>query len=228
MSQGANESANKRQFEFEIGETFPADDPVARFVVVLAMVSNDWHRLTRLMVAVGEEPDEEGRAVRLMLLRYSAATHSEARDRIAQARSAFPNEIEPFVAGLNVEAQQQLAILDAPLSWLKPHRNVTFHYPELHPNAYAAGEEEIGEALKAAASERSSITGGTFGNVRFAMADVAALALLVGDIRDEERMRKLVKSLSEATIALGMFVQLAFDAYYEMHKQRFGTPREIA
>lgn len=229
MSQGANESANTRrfEFEFEFGEAFPAGDPIARFVVVLGMVSNDWHRLSLLMLEIGSEPDEEQRAVRMMLMRHSAATHFEARSFIATTRRNFPEEVEPFVAGLNAEAHEQLAIIDTPLPWLEPHRNVTFHYPEMHPAAYVANDEEIGAAMQAAATKRSSITVGTFGRVRFAMSDLTSIALTIGDPCDKERMREIVRPLSAASIALGVFAQLVFDAYYGMHKQRFGAPKEI-
>ncbi len=37
---------------FTIGDAFPADDPVARFVTVLAMMSNDWSRFVDQMLRV--------------------------------------------------------------------------------------------------------------------------------------------------------------------------------
>jgi hypothetical protein len=39
---------------FKIGDTFPADDPVARFVTVLAMISNDWQRLAQRMIELDD------------------------------------------------------------------------------------------------------------------------------------------------------------------------------
>jgi hypothetical protein len=35
-------------YTFSIGGAFPESDPVARFVTVLAMVINDWHRTLRV------------------------------------------------------------------------------------------------------------------------------------------------------------------------------------
>ena len=57
------------KYTFKIAEAFPEQDPVARFVTVLAMVINDWHRTMALMVSASEADPEgkepETRGVRL-------------------------------------------------------------------------------------------------------------------------------------------------------------------
>ena len=48
-----------REFKFRIGDAFPAANPVARFVAVLAVIYNDWRtgwvELRLAIVAVWEE-----------------------------------------------------------------------------------------------------------------------------------------------------------------------------
>lgn len=62
---------------FKIGEAFPASDPVARFITVLGMMSNDWLRSIAEMLALDDsDQDSEGR--RLSLFRQQASLHHEA------------------------------------------------------------------------------------------------------------------------------------------------------
>jgi hypothetical protein len=57
---------------FNIGLAFPASDPVARFVTVLAMVSNDANRsINELLNVCDGEPDAGAR--RMMLFRQQSA-----------------------------------------------------------------------------------------------------------------------------------------------------------
>jgi hypothetical protein len=46
------------KYRFQIGAVFPADDPVARFVTVLAMMSNCWHRSMRAIDTEGFVEDD--------------------------------------------------------------------------------------------------------------------------------------------------------------------------
>jgi hypothetical protein len=63
------------RFEFTIAEGFPADDPVAQFVTVAAMISNDWQRLVMSMDNA-EGTDHVGQE--LLGYRMQAALHYEA------------------------------------------------------------------------------------------------------------------------------------------------------
>jgi hypothetical protein len=58
------------QFAFKIGDAFPAEDPIARFLVVLAMMSNDLLRLVDVMlVDEGEDAALHLFCFRVRLLR---------------------------------------------------------------------------------------------------------------------------------------------------------------
>ncbi|HEV7529037.1 MAG TPA: hypothetical protein VGO29_09085 [Solirubrobacteraceae bacterium] len=205
------------RYEMNMGLAFPADEPVARFVVGLAIVNNEWLRGMALMPKVeSTEASDEQRGVRAMLARQQAATCFEGIRFVATARERFP-EVCSFVDGLNANAQGHYAqVQDAAdpnslhhLPWLREHRNATMHVPKMHPKAFAAGTEPMANAVATTASEDSYVEyGETVGSVRFGFADLVGLQLLPwGEEADA------IKKLSRARIALGGFVHEAVDAY---------------
>lgn len=205
---------------FKIGEGFPADDPVARFITVLAMISNDWLRSINDLLALEDStaPDAGGR--RVALFRQQAALYHEAASFIQTAKRRFP-QVEKFLDTLPEEAKgefdQVVGGVD-PASphyhgdWLADHRNVTFHYPEMHPEKAKHGQEEITEALRSAADIESFIEAGDhFGSVRFGFADEVAVQWLP-DTPDRDA---ILEDLREAVLALSRFVQRATQSYIE-------------
>jgi len=200
------------RYIFQIGEVLPADDVVARFVTVLGMVVNDWHRSMSFMNDSLEEP-ADGEGVRMMLFRQQVAYLHEAAKFVADAQHHNVG-VERFVASLDVEARGELDAAMATASeldtWLESQRNVTFHYPKVVQAAHEHDDEELGTALAAAAGQEGTITAeGPAGAVRFEFADVVALELLDGlDI-----VAPLVKKVGEARMALGEFSYACFKAY---------------
>jgi len=165
---------------FKIGEAFPAADPVARFVTVLAMMSNDWMRLAKQM---------QSQQVSLLV---------EAAKFIRDAQKRFP-ELDAFVAALPARARKDrdrvVGAID-PTSkryrgrWVEDLRNVTFHYPEMQPNKAAHGKEEASVALTKAATLTSTIDAGDFyfGEARFHFADEVVVQWI-----PEKRTRKALR-----------------------------------
>lgn len=171
---------------FKIGEAFPAGDPVARFITIVALMSNDWLRLIEDMMALEDaNPDAVGR--RIMSFRQQAALHDEAARFIADARRRFP-AVDEFIKHLDADAQAECERVTGGVDpksghylgdWLADHRNVTFHYPEMHPDKAAHGKEEIMQALQEAASLEGTITFEEhFGSTRFGFADEVAVQWL--------------------------------------------------
>jgi hypothetical protein len=205
---------------FKIGDAFPADDPVARFITVLAMMSNDWLRTTQYLLEIEDGSDDEG-GRRLMFFRQQASLHHEAASFVVDARRRFP-EIAAFIDGLPEIARDECAQIVGGIDpksphyhgdWLADHRNVTFHYPELHPDKAAHGAEEIHEALAEAADIESTITAGDyFGSVRFGFADDVVVQWLPDVDTDA---REVLSQLRDAVLALARFVQRAARAYLE-------------
>jgi hypothetical protein len=205
------------KFTFKIGEAFPASDPVARFITVLAMISNDWLRSFQDMLGLDDaDPDSGGRSV--ALFRQQAALHHEAAVFIREARRRFV-EVNDFIASLPPEAQRDCdrivgGIVPASPNyhgdWLATHRNMTFHYPEMHP--------EITAALESAAQRESSIEAGSYvGSVRFRFADEVAVQWLPA----APERRAILDRLTESVRALVRFADEAIWMY--MNSRPSGT-----
>ena len=206
------------RYRFQIGAVFPADDPVARFVTVLAMMSNYWHRSMRAIDA--SLADEDGLGIRMMLARQQAAFYYEATKFIADSGRSFPSEIKSFIASLDEPTKGHydriVAGLEARSShyqgWLEDHRNVTFHFPLLHSERDAHGDEEIANALRDAAGLEGTIAAkDTIGSVRFEFADEVGVQMLPDIVNNPDVMEKL----SDATVTLGLFMHGALLQYVE-------------
>jgi len=162
-----------------------------------------------------------------MLARQEAAACFEAAKFIAESRKHIPR-IETFVEGLGPDAQKELALIVAAIDqgspeyqeWLEQHRNVRSHYPKLDPNAYAAGTEEIANAMKRAgdAGAVGTITvGDTDKTLRFHFADEISVHLLPDIVESPT----LIKKPTEARLTIGRFAGLAFAAYRAEHAEAF-------
>jgi hypothetical protein len=202
---------------FQIGDAFPARDPTARFITGLGMVSNDWLRSLEEMFKLGDTPEEVGR--RVSLFRRQAALVHEAATFITDARRMFP-QVANFIDALEAEArtgcERVIGAVD-PKSpkylgeWLEEHRNVTHHYPTMHPAAAKHGQEEMANALAQAADIESTIDSGRyFGEARFRFADEVGVQLLP-PLED----RTWMEDLRDVAMALSDFAQRAAQAYLQ-------------
>jgi hypothetical protein len=194
------------KISFKIGEGFPAPDSIARFITVLAMMSNDWLRSIEDLFALEDSTDPDAGGRRVSLFRQQAALHHEAASFVSSARRRFP-EVDKFIDGLDADARDECELVLGgvdPASehyhgdWLTDHRNVTFHYPEMHPEKAQHGREEITQALEEAAEVDSYIAhGDNFGSVRFRFADEVAVQWLPDDpVPALEKLRESVLALS--------------------------------
>jgi hypothetical protein len=181
-----------RRLRFVIGHAFPADEPIARFVTVLAQAHNDFVRVFERMSNANAESDApEDQAIRILGLRLNAASHAEASAFVHDAMRRWP-EIKRFVEGLEGEVRADLAHVmgvtdpksDRYLRWLEPHRNVTFHYAEMHPLKAENDNEEIQTALRRARTSVGAITDTShFGGVRFGFADEVCRSVAPRSVR---------------------------------------------
>lgn len=204
---------------FRVGEAFPAGDPVARFITVLGLMSNDWLRSISEMLSL-DDSDPDSEAQRVSLFRQQASLHHEAATFIRDAKHRFP-EIDSVVSSLPAVAREECDQVVGGIDpsspayhgdWLADHRNVTFHYPEMHPEKAQHGQEEITVALDAASGLDSSIEfGDGFGSVRFRFADDVAVQWLP----DGPERETIIENLRESVLALSRFAQRATKAYLE-------------
>jgi hypothetical protein len=145
------------------------------------MASNDFFRMFRWV----ESADSDG--TRLLAHRIQAAAVFEAATHLGETLRRIP-EVRAFFESLSEETKESgnriLKSVDPDSDlyigdWVEPHRNVTFHYPEMHPQKAEHGKEEIKGALERAADVTGSITADeTFGSVRFDFADEVARCFL--------------------------------------------------
>jgi hypothetical protein len=209
--------------KFKIGDGFPAKDPVARFISVLAMISNEWLRSIEELVSIeGGGAEEEG--LRIAKFRYQASLHYEAAGFIADAKRRF-SEIASFVDALDEHARRECeAVLAGADSkspeylgkWVERNRGVTFHFPEMHPQKAEHDKEEITQALQDAADIESTIEfGETFASVRFRFADQLAVQWLPDAEADRAEAEAALTNLREAALALARFAQRAARSYLE-------------
>jgi hypothetical protein len=216
---------------FKIGETFPADDPVARFVTVLAMISNDWQRLAQRMIDLDDlnpadaSATAETEALLIENYRFQASLHYEAAQFLILARKNF-HQVDTFIKSLPAEALDEYERVVGGITkgsphhhgrWLHDARNATFHYSKLNR------QQPVGKALAAVADESGVIEAGSnFGRARFGFADKVALEWVGGSSPAVELAAQLT-SLRGSVVAMTQFAQRAIRAYLEDHGITF-TP----
>jgi hypothetical protein len=212
---------------FRIGDVFPADEPVARFVTVVAMISNDWQRLAKQMLVLEDVQDEDEEELSALLIsnyRLQASLHVEAARFLNRAHTNFP-DVREFIDALPSEAKDRFKLVVDGIKpkspryhgkWLSEARNLTFHYAEINQRKH------VGRALQSAAAKTGTITAGrTVQSVRFGFADTVALEWLGAPqpTTDEKRMA----ALSESVTAMTLFAQQAMRIYLDLKGVRLAS-----
>lgn len=204
-----------------IGDAFPVDDPVARFLTVVAMISNDWQRLAQQMFDLddhqvhGDEQRAEQGALLVANYRLQAALHYEAARCLKLAYERF-HEIRAFIDQLPVEAVEEYRFIvggidpDSPHyhgKWLSKARHATFHYSKLNRR------QRVGQGLRTVAGEMGVISDdGTLAGVRFGFADNVALEW-IGGSRPQAEVATQRTALVESVLAMTRFAQRAMSVY---------------
>jgi hypothetical protein len=206
------------EYTFRIENAFPAVDPVARFVAVLAMIYNDWRRTMDSMAEA--EDDHDGVGIRLLRFRQLVGYSHEATKFLKGCRKRYPDTVDTFVRNLHQYALDEYAKLFSLLApvedWAKRQRHVTFHYPVmLAPEQVEANLDPFANALAAAAHDTSSATfGPRYRDVHFDFADAIVVHLAGFKFPEQEdEFSELVQALREAHRALGNFVLAAVSTY---------------
>lgn len=132
---------------------------MARWLTVLALASNDFFRMFQWV----EEATDAG--TRVMAYRIQAAAIYEAASHLSDTLRRWP-EARAFVEGLDPAAREEAERVQGAVDsasehylgdWIEPHRNVTFHYAEMHPQKAEHDQEEIKRALETAADIQGEI-----------------------------------------------------------------------
>lgn len=203
-------------FSFRIGDVFPVENPVARFVTGIAMIANDWGRLFRLSSEVRD--DEFGSGTRMLLYRLQLSLHVEAVKFLRDARRQYPREIDRFLETLTEEGRElhQILVDENSLTRMRatPVRNQSFHYPRVLRDRYERGSEEMARLLSEAAHLDGvvEIVDNSDGMGEYRFADeviVQSLPATDGGQTDEEA----VDLFKDRVLVLRRFAHLAISQY---------------
>jgi hypothetical protein len=209
---------------FKIGEAFPADEPLARWMTVCAMAANDLILVNRWLLPKLKE-EEPSEAYETVYLGRLAAAHLFEAAKFLKKTDKRLAVVRELVAGLNQDAQaayqQLLAIGDGGSNEQMKHaRNMFFHYPALLPPekenheplkqamaGHAADEEEKGIERGKIEDIPPSITGFR----SFFADDVAVEMMMPGDT--EKELPVFLGSVSEHIAAFMLFLKEVFNEY---------------
>lgn len=200
---------------FEIGDLFPANDPLARWLTPCAMALNDLLYVNRRLVPLLQNDGPNFESTYLSRL---AAGHLYEISKFIQRSEGRVPEIRSFVAALDKDARDAYKVVKAagprgamPFSEQLAHaRNHVFHYAELVPNA--DDYETLKRAMTAHAGEPGEIRdGGTLLNdFRALFADEVATELAFPGDMD---FREFVTTLSTTISAYLTFSVAAITRY---------------
>jgi hypothetical protein len=187
---------------FRIGDAFPADQPIARFVVVFLLALNDL--LPRNERLTEERDDKLPPHERVYLARLVGSHLFELATFLDEAPHQF-QEIDRFLDGLPQEAQQQRQTLVAVAKGkpggfaekLERLRNNFTHYPRLI--GAAPEREELSKALVEHAGREGEIrVGELFKDFRAHFAYDIAAELTLADEDAEPFVREMAELSAEA------------------------------
>lgn len=211
-----NEPERRREWTFQISEAFPADSPLARFVVTAAHAMNDSDFANSRFVSAKEDYE------RIYFFMLASSHLYEAAEAFHQGHREW-DEVRKFVESLDEEHQQDFAKVTGlaapgaawPAQRLKDLRNSFFHYLRLDRAAADAGRLPLVDGLKAAADSEGRLViepDGILTGIRAVFADEVFVSTISADYEDGE-LKRLVAALADYQPALNRFAQAAVGRY---------------
>ena len=213
----AVEADLSHDWRFRIRDAFPADSPLARFIVAVAQGMNDTHLANRLFV-------EAERPYELTYFFNLASSHLyEVAETFRKAYREW-EEVRDFVTSLEEERQEEFtriaALADPEPPWpgarLKELRNSFFHYLRLDRAAADAGHLPLLRGLREASDLEGQVvierTDRPLHGIRALFADEVFLQTVTADYGDGE-LERLAAALAEYQPALNRFAQAAVGRY---------------
>jgi hypothetical protein len=210
-----------------LNEVFPPDDPVARFVVAMAMAGNDIERAHRLAGTANTagSPEFSG------YVRWSMGFFVEAVGALGAYRRTY-EEVREFLNRLPAEAKSRLkevgSLQQRLGSKLAEHtRNHSFHYP--YPsNAYEPdGDERLAAVLASLTKEPAELSikrdqDGALAEMHYEFADKAALGVAFQPYAHEDAtaLREQHTLIRDGAIAFRILASHIVDAYLMAHPAR--------
>jgi hypothetical protein len=196
-----------------MGEAFPANKPLSRFVVSMAMARNDIeHAMWK-----AAEANEAGRPEFDYWVRLVMGHFLEASDALEQWRRCS-TEVREFLRTLRPEGRTALKQVGGTLQKVGKKavdhaRNHTFHYPM--PSERYESDAELSRVLPALADEPVELAEveSRPGRVRYVFADKVALMVAMGkhSTEDQEAYRAQVVDLQAGAVAFVNFIGVALE-----------------
>jgi hypothetical protein len=197
-------------------EVFPADEPLARFIVAMAMARSDIALAMEGLVAnISRETPTFIYYHRLLVSHLF-----EAIAALDAYRKTYP-EVKNFLKNrLDAEAREQLATAQA---WrrrfnvgLKHVRSHSFHYPQPSPKYDPDGDALLGRHLERVASQPVDLdTDDNVGSFVFALWAMAGISLR-RDTLSSDAFEAELSASHEGAAAFRKFVERAFVAYLRL------------
>jgi hypothetical protein len=199
------------------GDAFPADMPLSRFLVSMAIARNDIeHAMWK-----AAEANEAGRPefdywVRLVMGHFLEATHALEHWR------SCSTEVREFLKALPPDGETALKQVGGTLQKVGKKaidhaRNHTFHYPT--PSERYGSDAELTRVLTALADDPVELTEveGRPERVRYVFADKVALMVAMGKhtTEDPEAYRAEVADLQAGAAAFVNFVGVALERVWD-------------
>lgn len=225
-----------------IGEAFPADDVLARWMIVVSIARNDLALATERIVRANE--DDDGTNVHWH--RLLAAHFFEAGRFLRRTKGI--TEVMEFVSGMSQESQDDYqAVLQTAKRWsekrLRRGRNRTFHYVDiaeapgkqrgllrcLRRRRPSLGIADIESALAEVGDRPAEIYGSrkTEKNVsvdRFLFADEVAGHFAISDLgEDATELDASLERIRNEEVRFVHFANAAIDRYQEERGFHFPT-----
>jgi hypothetical protein len=208
----AHPAARHRGIGFRIGDAFSADDPIARWATVLSIAANDTIYLNIRLIE-GDLAEEQS----IYYFRLVAAHFFEAAIWLKSTRKILP-EVDELITSLDDAATERYERIVSFASQrhrffnnLKRSRSTLFHYPVIHPGREQAGEEELANAMGAAAKLPGWIEAGDdYATFRAGFADQIAVQFLS---EDDQETKELMMELRGPVFDLVLFSEAVLLKY---------------
>lgn len=201
-----------------LGETFPHDDELARFVVAMGMARND---IEYTAMAAGHANTDDAPEFNYLVL-VSMAHLFEATHALKMWRQESET-VRKFIDTLPAKAKADLKEATTlgqrvGTGVLEHARNRTFHYPHPKVEHGVNLDDELAGVLKVNAAEDASIVVRASKPMRlhFEFSAKVALGLALSEHDDEaDESRRQVTATRDATGAFVRFAGAVIDAYFE-------------
>lgn len=203
------------RLRFKMGEAFPADSVVARWIALLSVLLNDLilanERLVDALDRSGSRPSVEG----IYFFRLACSHFREAAKFLDNGHQQ--PQVKAFIEGLTSDAQRDYDIVRSTFApWqgsfveatVRAIRDTFFHYPPLDSIEFETALREL------AGGETEVLLGGTrTGDIRAVFADEVGVRLAFGHLGEGINLKEAIARLWKTITALLRFTRAALLTY---------------